>query len=342
MLKSVLLFMILLIAQPACAQNQLSADREEVQSRFSRFLQMRNGESKNFVPGQFKNLPIRERIKKLRELRARKQNSAPQAPVVHLDVAYGNHERQKLDIYAPENASGLPVMLYIHGGAWKIGNKRLVDNKPQFFTSQNWIFVSANYRLLPDGKHPTNVQDVASALAWLHDNIEKHGGSADRIILCGFSAGAHLAALAGLDSTYLNNAGKSLSVVKAVVLLDNPVSDVLEELKGQSRDRMLETFGSDHETHISASPVYHISATEVKPLCIIAFSGGMPSHSPMSDKDFRLQATLLATALEKAGAKAHLFPHEDLNHTELNCNFGSSDDQAGVTAPIMLLLNDMR
>lgn len=338
MLKSVLLFIILLIAQPAGAQNPLPEGRAEVQSRFLRFLQMRNGESKSFVPGQFKNLPIRERIQKFREFRARKQNSQPQAPVMHLDVAYGNHERQKLDIYAPENASGLPVLLYIHGGAWKIGNKRLVDDKPQFFTSQNWIFVSANYRLLPDGKHPANVQDVASALAWVHDNIEKYGGRADRIILCGFSAGAHLAALAGLDNTYLAKAGKSLSVVKAVVLLDNPVSDVLEELKGQSHDRMLETFGNDHETHISASPVYHVSAKEVKPLFLIAFSGGMPAHSPMSDKDFRLQATLLVTALEKAGAKVHLFPHESLNHTELNRNFGSADDHAGVTAPIMRLL----
>lgn len=341
MFKTVLLFMVLLVALPAIAQDPLSDDREEMKTRFLRFRQMKNAESKDFVPGQFKNLSIRERMQKFREFRAGKQNSVPQAPVMHLDIAYGNHERQKLDIYAPENASGLPVMLYIHGGAWKMGNKRLVDNKPQFFTSQNWIFISANYRLLPDGKHPANVQDVASALAWVHDNIEKYGGRSDRIILCGFSAGAHLAALTGLDSTYLKNAGKSLSAVKAVVILDNPVADVIEELKGQSHDRMIEAFGNDPETHISASPVYKVSATGIKPVFIIAFSGGMPPNSPMSDKDFRLQANLLATALEKAGAKAHLFPRETLNHTELNRNFGSSQDQADITAPIMLLLKKM-
>ncbi len=338
--KSVLLFIILLIAQPAIAQNQASGDREELRDRFLRLRQMGNGENKGFVPGQFKDLPLRERIQKWREFRAKKQDSTPQAPVMHLDIAYGDHERQKLDIYAPENASGLPVMLYIHGGAWKMGNKGLVDNKPQFFTSRNWIFVSASYRLLPEGKHPANVQDVASALAWVHNNIEKYGGSADRIILCGFSAGAHLAAVAGLDNTYLNNAGKSLSAVKAVVLLDNPVADVLEELKGQSHDRMIETFGNDQATHISASPVRQISGTEIKPLVIIAFSGGIPAPSPMSDKDFKLQANLMVAALEKAGAKAFVFPHENLNHTELNRNFGSSDDQADVTAPIMLLLKD--
>jgi acetyl esterase/lipase len=303
MLKSALLSIILLIAQPALAQNQLSGDREEMKTRFLRFQQMRNSKGKGFVPGQFKNLSIRERIQKLREFRAGKQNSEPQAPVKHLDIAYGEHKRQKLDIYAPENASGLPVMLYIHGGAWKVGNKRLVNDKPKFFTSRNWIFVSANYRLLPDGRHPANVQDVASAFAWLNDNIEKFGGRADQIVLCGFSAGAHLSALAGLDSTYLNNAGKSMSAVKAVVLLDNPVSDVIEELKGQSHDRMIQAFGHDRETQINASPVNHAATKGTKPVFIIAFSGGMPQHSPMSDKDFRLQANLLVTALKKAGAR---------------------------------------
>ena len=327
-----LLIFILLIAQPAMAQKPFTGDREELQNRFLRFRQMRNEGSKN--------VSMFERLQKLREFRSKKQNSAPQAPGMHLDIAYGNHERQKLDIYAPENASGVPVLVYIHGGAWKIGNKKMVDNKPKFFTSRNWIFVSANYRLLPDGKHPANVQDVASALAWVHDNIGKYGGSADRIILCGFSAGAHLTALAGLDSTYLINAGKSLAVIKAVILLDNPVADVIEEAKGSSHDRMIETFGPDQEMQRSASPVSQISATGVKPLFIIAYSGGMAAYSPMSDKDFKLQATMLATALEKAGAKAHLFPHESLNHTELNRNFGSSADEAGVTAPILLLLKN--
>lgn len=334
MLKAALLFITLVCAQSAIAQSPVSGDREELRNRFLRFRQMRSGESDN--------VPMRERLQKFREMRAKMQKQTPQAPVMQLDIAYGNHERQKLDIYAPENASGAPVLVYIHGGAWKIGNKRMVDAKPQFFTSQNWIFVSASYRLLPDGKHPANVQDVASAIAWVHDHIKKYGGNPDRIVLCGFSAGAHLAALAALDPSYLKNAGKSLSAIRAVVLLDNPVADVTVELKGQSRDRMIEAFGNDEETQISASPVNHVSSQGTIQPFIIAFSGGMPAHSPMSDKDFRLQATLLAAALEKAGARASLFPHEDLDHTGLNRNFGSSADQANVTAPIMRILNDMR
>jgi len=334
MLKTVLFLITFLFSQSAIAQSPVSGDREELHNRFIRFQQMRNGDNSN--------LSMRERFQKLREMRAKMQSQQPKAAVMHLDIPYGQHDRQQLDIYAPEKASNLPVLLYIHGGAWKIGNKRMVDDKPGFFTSKNWIFVSANYRLLPDGQHPANVQDVASALAWVHDNIEKYGGNADRIILCGFSAGAHLAALAALDPSYLKASGKQLSIIRSVVLLDNPVADVTVELQGQSRDRMIQAFGNDNETHVNASPVSHVFSKGIAQPFIIAFSGGMPKHSPMTEKDFRLQADLLATALEKAGVKASLFPHEDLNHTELNRNFGSSADQANVTAPIMHILNDMR
>lgn len=334
MRRTILTFLILLLVQPAIGSDADASAQTSFRERFMRIRQMRQNQSQD--------MSMRERIKRFREFRSKSQNSLPQNAVAHLDQAYGAHERQKLDIYVPKNARNLPVFLYIHGGAWQIGNKSMVDDKPQFFTEQNWIFVSANYRLLPDGKHPANVQDVASALAWVHENIEKYGGKADSIVLCGFSAGAHLAALAALDGTYLKNAGKSLEVIKAVVLLDNPVSDVIEEAKGESHDRMINAFGTDPEIQRNASPVNHVSPNGYKPAFIIAFSGGMPPHSPMKGKDFRLQASILAGPLEKTGARVSLFPHENLNHTELNRNFASANDQAGVTAPIMKIIEDLQ
>src|SRR4030095_10355295 len=102
---------------------------------------------------------------------------------------------QSLDIYAPKAAQKLPVIVYIHGGGWGKGDKREVGAKPQFFTSAAWLLVSINYRLLPAGKHPANVEDVAKALAWVHSNIARHGGDPARLFVMGHSAGAHLAAL---------------------------------------------------------------------------------------------------------------------------------------------------
>ena len=86
-------------------------------------------------------------------------------------------------------------MVYVHGGGWKRGDKSRVGEKVEFFTGRGWVFVSVNYRLLPEGAHPANVNDVARALAWVHDHATDYGGDPDRLFLMGHSAGAHLAAL---------------------------------------------------------------------------------------------------------------------------------------------------
>jgi acetyl esterase/lipase len=330
--------MTLSFALPVGAQKPFAGKRGNLRERLLKIRQMRRDNNDDSKFGEFKNLSIRERMQKLRELRGGKQNSVAGAEFEQLDISYGEHARQKLDIYAPGEAKNLPVMVYFHGGAWRMGNKRMVDTKPAFFPGRNWIFVSCNYRLLPDGEHPANVQDVAAALSWVHDHIEEYGGSSDKIILCGFSAGAHLAALAAVDHSYLENCGKSLSLIEAVILLDNPVSDVIAEIEGPSRERLLQAFGDDREVHLSASPLHQVAANKKLPKFVMAYSGGLPSSSPMAEKDFKLQATTLAAAIEQAGGKAYLFPHEKLTHPELNQNFGSPDDQDNVTQPIMKLI----
>src|SRR6187431_3268350 len=60
------------------------------------------------------------------------------------------HERQVLDIYSPKDAKNLPVVFWIHGGGWQTGDKSSVQNKPQAFMVKGFVFVSTNYRLLPD------------------------------------------------------------------------------------------------------------------------------------------------------------------------------------------------
>src|SRR5438045_5226381 len=73
-------------------------------------------------------------------------------PKVQRDVAYAepNHERQTLDVYAPSEGKMHPVVVWIHGGGWQAGDKKEVDKKPQAFVDKGFIFVSVNYRLLPD------------------------------------------------------------------------------------------------------------------------------------------------------------------------------------------------
>lgn len=95
-----------------------------------------------------------------------------------------------------------------------------MGKKAELFTGQGWLFISANYRLVPEGKHPNNVQDVASAIAWAHEHAAEHGGDPARVFIMGHSAGCHLVALVATDHRRLEQAGGSLDIVKGVVALD--------------------------------------------------------------------------------------------------------------------------
>src|SRR5436190_4141741 len=65
------------------------------------------------------------------------------------DVPYVENAeaRQKVDVYAPEGAKGLPVFFWIHGGGWQGGDRSLVDAKPQAFVGKGFVFVSPGYRV---------------------------------------------------------------------------------------------------------------------------------------------------------------------------------------------------
>lgn len=118
-------------------------------------------------------------------------------------------------------------MIFVHGGGWRRGDKSAVVRKAAFFTGDGWLFVSVNYRLVPEGRHPTNVQDVANALAWVHNHSAEVGGDPDAICLMGHSAGAHLASLVATDERYLENAGHSLGILNGVIALDTQAGPLL-------------------------------------------------------------------------------------------------------------------
>src|SRR5947209_4177382 len=89
--------------------------------------------------------------------------SGAPAQEVKRNVPYvvGGHERQVLDVYAPRDAKNLPVGFWIHGGGWQTGDKTSVQLKPQAFVEKGFVFVSTNYRLLPDVEMGTIIRDIA-------------------------------------------------------------------------------------------------------------------------------------------------------------------------------------
>ncbi len=90
-------------------------------------------------------------------------------------------------------------MVYVHGGAWIIGDKR-EQGKPMMFelVARGWVCVAINYRLSPKGTWPDHIVDVKKALAWVKEHIAEYGGDPAFVAISGGSAGGHLCALAAL------------------------------------------------------------------------------------------------------------------------------------------------
>jgi len=122
---------------------------------------------------------------------------------IERDVKYGPADRNLLDVFLPEAASpGRPVMMFVHGGAFIRGNKRLpgtpfYDNIMLWAVKNGFVGVNITYRLAPQFPWPAGVEDVAAAVQWVNEKIAERGGDPARVYLMGHSAGAvHVATYA--------------------------------------------------------------------------------------------------------------------------------------------------
>jgi arylformamidase len=112
-----------------------------------------------------------------------------------MDIAFGSHPDQKLDIFRSVGSEGAPVLMFFHGGAWAHGYKEWNGFMAPALVDLPAVFVSVGYRLVPDHKWPAPFDDALNALRWVHANIAAYGGDSTRIHVAGWSAGGTLAAL---------------------------------------------------------------------------------------------------------------------------------------------------
>ncbi len=112
------------------------------------------------------------------------------------DLKYGPADRNLLDVFATEGASGArPVLIFVHGGGFVAGNKRAPgtpfnDQVPLWAARNGFIGVNMTYRLAPQNPWPAGAQDMGAAVRWVRANIAAHGGDPARVFLMGHSAGA--------------------------------------------------------------------------------------------------------------------------------------------------------
>ena len=251
------------------------------------------------------------------------------------DIPYvaDGHERHVLDIYTPDELAGksLPVMFWIHGGGWRVGDKSNVALKPTALTERRFVFVSTNYRLLPEVKMEELIGDVARSLGWVHKNIARYGGDPKRIFVGGHSAGAQLAALICTDDRYLKKEGVSFDVLKGCVPVDGDTYDIPKIIMTAEYRQTLyggkmytfghrQKFGNDPEKHVDFSAVTHVAKDKGIPPFLIFYFPGNPNT--------RAQTRRLESVLKEADIPVKAYGKGDSNHSRLNNDLGKPDDPA--------------
>ncbi|MDA1232794.1 MAG: alpha/beta hydrolase [Planctomycetota bacterium] len=257
--------------------------------------------------------------------------STAQAQNLKSNIPYATpaHERQVLDVYWPPDAKNLPVVFWIHGGGWQAGDKTSVELKPKAFVDKGFVFVSTNYRLLPDVEMETIFRDIAKSMHWVHDHIAEYGGDPNRILVMGHSAGAQLAALICTDDRYLKTEGLSLAVIKGCVPVDGDTYDVPAIIETAETRRRVhhqpqatfghrEKFGIEPAKHIDYSAVTHVAKGKGIPPFLIIYVADHPDNSA--------QAQRLSSVLKDAEVPVTLYGGKDTSHTKINDSLGLPDD----------------
>ena len=225
--------------------------------------------------------------------------------------------KHKLDLYLPKGKKDFPVLFFIHGGAWSIGDKShfgLYSSIGRCFARQGIGVLVPNYRLSPTVTHPGHIQDVAKAFAWTYKNIKKYGGRPDEIFVSGHSAGGHLAALLATDDTYLKAEGLSLKAIKGAI----PLSGVYSIPEGGMFDK---PFGKDPKARKQASPINYVRG-DAPPFLIVYGDADLPACD-------RPAACAFCKALKDKKCQAEVLEVKNRNHMTILFGAGSVKDPVG-------------
>ena len=224
----------------------------------------------------------------------------------------------KVDIYSPGNVSGrrfgrkAPVVVYVHGGGWIKGTRKRVQRQPQWLTSLGYVFVSIDYRPVPQTDIDGQVSDVATSINWVRRNIRRYGGDGARIVIMGHSAGAHLVSMIAAK----NAAGPLRGVIpNDVQAYDMVAYGVVRGGIGHPYDK---AFGSRIEDWVRWSPSTYARGNRNMPPHLIMHSG--------SQRERRRQlATGYANLLRSRGTNAQTFDGGAYTHGTILSRLGQDN-----------------
>lgn len=256
-------------------------------------------------------------LARIREYRATHQHNPPEytqavsLPVgVHLlrDISYGNDVRQHMDIYLPEQAVAAPVILMVHGGGWRRGDKALqaeVQNKMMRWVPKGFIFISVNYRLLPKAQPLAQCEDIRLALTAAQAQATSWGGDPDKFILMGHSSGAHLISLlnAAPDKAWQLGARPWLGAVS----LDSCEFDIVKLMDTRHNFLHDDAFGDDPAEWRAASPFYALNES-APPFLLVCSTQNSNAYA---------QAIRFTSRADSKHVRTRIL-QQDLSHSEIN------------------------
>lgn len=234
------------------------------------------------------------------------------------DIEYKkiNGKSLQLDIYRSRSLTGpAPLLVFIHGGAWKSGKRSDYLSYLIYFAGRGYVTATLSYRLLADSVYPACIEDITDAIGWLSLNYEKYGYSPDRIALIGGSAGGHLAMLAGYgwnrDGTcsdtgafYLQNPNRG---IKVVVDIYGPVDLTTEYARSHPLVTALigKSYDEAPDLFASASPVSYLDKDDPPTLILHGTSDRLV---PIGQSDM-LKKTLDSLDVACSYYRLPLWPH---------------------------------
>jgi acetyl esterase/lipase len=237
-----------------------------------------------------------------------------------LEYGKGSGRAMLLDLYLPEKRDKpLPLIIWIHGGAWMAGSKN--DPSPALrFTRDGYAVAQVGYRLSQEAKFPAQIHDCKAAVRWLRANAAKYNLDPNKFVAWGGSAGGHLVALLGTSGGVTELEGndndlKESSRVQAVVDWFGPtdflhIGDAESDLQHNAPDSpeskliggaLLE----NKDKAAKASPITYVSK-DAPPFLIM--HGDRDRTVPFN------QSELLYAALKKAGVDATFVPMKGAGH----------------------------
>ena len=235
------------------------------------------------------------------------------------NIAYGPHPQQAMDVYFPTqpltDKTPAPLIVMVHGGAWTIGDKNnaaVVKHKVDYWSKQGWIFISINYRLVPNATLQQQTQDIAEALIYIQNQAPNWHADSKRLVLMGHSAGAHLVSLLTTRPLWLTSQPQPW---RATVALDSAAYHVEKIMQNRHSHFYDQAFSDQPSNWKALSPISQLR--QALPAFLAVCSTTRPDQPCTQAQQFIQQA-------QKLGTKAQLLPLP-LSHVEINKSLGKNN-----------------